>query len=277
MTAPKLSLNWSDTDGDGRAYKFPWDLSRVPSVTTVLKKENKDDLLGWVAFKTSEWCAANWQMLAERSNQSAIQLARGRYRDYRDERAEVGTGVHEYIEALLTDSWDFPELDGEQMAMVENFHRFTEAYEFNPIQVEATVWNHGFGYAGTLDTLAEVEGPGVKAGLYVIDNKTSAKVYDSHFMQLMALKNADELLTEVPAGTVDAQEYKSPKGEVSYWTKQDMPETDGVLVLHLRADKWGLEQPRSKKHEEAHWRQFKALKSMWDADQAVKDLDKEVF
>lgn len=252
---PALAQYYSDKDGDGRAYKHPGSGVRVPSITTCLKFEAKDALIQWAANETLKWCIAHWQVLGERSDESAMNVGRYKWKNVRDERAEVGTGVHQTLEMMNTDGWDYPLLDAEQEAMVANYFEFTNLYTFRPVHNEVTVWSHEHMYAGTADAFAWAEGPDVPGGYYWVDYKTSKNTWPAHWMQLAALRNADVIMVKDAEG----------------WHEEPMPDSVGALVLHLRADKWDV---GLLKNESIRWQQFLNYRSLWGLDQELKSVVK---
>lgn len=106
-----------------------------------------------------------------------------------DKAGDRGTKIHDACERLLR---------GEQVKLAEEFTDNDDrkcvvsfiawANEFNPIVkddgIEFTVASK-LGYAGTLDIFCEINGEP-----YIVDIKTSASVYDSHYLQITAYQNA---------------------------------------------------------------------------------------
>lgn len=255
--SPELAQYYSENTQDGRNYKHPLTGQRVPSITTCLKYESKDDLAQWKVDQSVRWCIDHWFDLGSRSTEDAFKTARWRHLDTMNERAEVGSGVHEYLESLHNGSWDFPVLDAEQDQIIGQFREFSERYIFEPVYNEVTVWSHSNSYAGTADALALVEGPGIVRGYYWIDYKTSRKVWPSHWMQLAALRNADVLMD---------------KGSDGVWSETPLPETIGGLVLHLRSDFWEI---LPMENEQLRYRQFLLYRGLWHVNEELKRLEKE--
>jgi hypothetical protein len=283
LTQPKLAQYWNPTEDEGRGYRHPFTGEMAPGVTSVLKLENKDDLTRWAVGIAVQWCVDNWMVLGERSDEAAFNIARNKPASYRNERAQVGDGVHGYIEALNTDAWDFPELDDEQQAMVANYLEFAEAYSFKPIYNEVTLWDTVSDTAGTADAIGYLEGPDIPAGLYILDWKTSKRIYDSHYMQLAALKNCDEMLLEVPEGTEGAskpfirdvkQADGTRKKDTSFWVRQPVPAVDGAVVVHIRADTGGAYRLDPEK-EPWYLQEFLAYRSAWQAQAERAKIDKK--
>lgn len=243
MTAPKLASYYTEKDDDGRAYCNPvrrgpngeklW----APSITTVLKAENKDSLIQWAANQSVEWCVQNAYTLLRTDEESGIRRAKYRWRDFRSERAEVGTGIHETIEQEHTGGWDFPSLDAEQVQIMARWREFNEAYDVEPVLTEVTVWNYTHNYAGTADGLWWVTDRMTgERTLTWIDLKTSKNTWPAHWMQGAAIVNAEAVLIDhMPEVDKPKEAGIWPEG---MWTEEPMPDTVKFAVVHLRADKW---------------------------------------
>jgi len=236
MAQPKLSKLslWGDANAwkEGRAYRHPVTREQFPSVTTVLKLVDKSALAQWAADNAILWAIENGDMLNSRSPEAAFTAGRFAWNRVRDERAEVGTGVHETVEALHTQSWAFPVLDEEQQLIMKQWELLNEDHLIVPLLSEFTVFNKTAGVMGTADGYWEVtclhDGPtclGQGAGemvLALIDLKTSKNHWPEHDYQLAALWGAGEWLIE----TSDM-----------VWTPEPARHVDKVAIVHLRADK----------------------------------------
>ena len=101
MSAPKLSRYFNDAEYQGRGYLDPRYPERkpVPGITSITKLVAKD-LAQYGADHTARWITENWTLWdpSRKSDEKAFNSARYKHNEYRDSRAEVGTGVHQYIE-----------------------------------------------------------------------------------------------------------------------------------------------------------------------------------
>ena len=101
--------------------------------------------------------------------------------------AEWGTLIHETVEAMLRGENVSP--DAKCAVAIETFLRWQSEYPLrisDPINdIETRVWDLEYGYAGTIDIVAEVEG--VRG---IIDLKTSTAVVKEHFLQTAAYLHA---------------------------------------------------------------------------------------
>jgi len=95
--------------------------------------------------------------------------------------ADEGTRVHEAAEAILTDRE--PVIDSDIAPAVYAFKEFIEErnVQVDPEWVERRVVNHNDRYAGTIDSVALIDGK-----LGVLDIKTSAGIFRDYTLQLAA-------------------------------------------------------------------------------------------
>ena len=151
-----------------------------------------------------EWSA----QLQERATSDALLLPQQRG----DAAAKFGTGLHDLIDARLAatlpplPSSDLPEPEPE--AAVEerfgvglrNFERWRSACGYEFLCNDFLVWSERYKYAGAADALAYTSGDGAgsKAGLVVIDFKSSNAIQSSYALQAAAYARAVEEMTGEP-------------------------------------------------------------------------------
>lgn len=255
MTQPKLAQLslWGASNAfhEGRAYRDPRDGKQYPSITTALKGVPKD-LTQYAADQQLKWCIENWSFLGSRSDDQAFRGARYRWRDHADLRGHVGDGIHNYIEAEQTGTWDFPELNEEQLEILGQWRLLNQAHEIVPLRNEVTVADTAIGYMGTFDSYCLVDG--VRT---MVDFKTSKGVYDSAFMQLAAL-------TFAPTWFIEVEEMK--------WEPIDREPIEKSAVFHLRADKWAIHWVDDL---EVHYKKFVHYVNLWYLNEDLRRLAKE--
>ncbi|QIG58615.1 exonuclease [Microbacterium phage Hubbs] len=270
--APKLSLYSGEGNGQGRTYKDPTDGDSLwPSVTTVLKHEPKD-LMQWSATKVAEK-ARDRPDIVMGDPDLVVQKLQYAHTEFRDERAEVGTGVHAWYQAQHEGTWDYPDLDDEQVAMTEQLEQWMVDWKVRIIWVERTI--RGDGYMGTADILAEVTDPLTdETFIALIDIKTSKNLWETHDMQLAALGNGMYTLVEVPEGTEGAFKRKGKtKKEDSWWVREDMPQWDMLAKLHIREDFYDF-VPVDPRLIDLHYEKFLRYVDIQDIEQRKKEAVK---
>lgn len=289
MSRPQLAQYRDEGEGQGRQYRHPTRLGLdgkplvVPSVTTILKLEDKSALIQWAVNLSVAYCVENWFTLGSRSPSDAQKNAQWRWKDVRDSRAWLGTGIHDTIEAEHTGSWDYPVLDAEQLLVMEEWRKLNEEWLIEPILTEFTCWSLYADYAGTADGLwrftHRVTGETFVA---LVDLKTSRNTWPGHYMQTSALKHADFIMSKDMPDAVQDSKGNWPEGT---WSEQPMPKFDKVLLVHLRApefDEFGREV-KPGKHDlievedtETWYDEFLGYRQVLAAQQKRKANEKKV-
>jgi hypothetical protein len=212
----------------------------VPSITTILKAEAKPALQQWVADQTAAYAVANLDKLYQSTPEKGWGFLRyfwnrnpgdplSKSTDLTDyhkgvlsDAADLGTAVHEWMQADATGISPFPDvtnLNEKFWECVGAWNTFRSEHTIKPHWTEHTVWSDeipGLEYAGTFDCFWEIDGE-----LCLIDIKTSRGLYSSTWMQLAALYKAPILLADGPAG-VDLQ--------IRNWQTA----VEKVKVIHIR-------------------------------------------
>lgn len=265
MSKPELAL-YGSNDGTGRAYRHPFrthpDGKPVdsPSVTTVLNLVEKGKgLAQWAVNQTLDWMVENLSLLYTKDHEASKRWGKYRWKDSRDLRAEVGTGIHETIESLHTGGWNYPALDEEQQKIMQQWEAFNERYEVTPIRSEFTIWNLKADYAGTADGLWDVTDrkSGETWHNLLIDLKTSNSVWPDYWMQLAALSAGDVIME---------------KQEDGKWIEvPNSPDSGGLAIIHLKADKWEFLVEDDKEMIDLYYRQFLEYRNLWSIQKAVEE------
>jgi len=239
----------------------------VPGVTTVLKQLNAPFLIQWAVNRTLDWANDNASLLMSKSDEDVSRWGKYRHTDVRDERAEIGTHVHEYIECDLSGRWDYPYLTPEEQEAADQWVTFRTKHEITPLHTEVTLWD-GLS-AGTADIVYDLDGK-----VCLDDIKTSKGVYWSAEMQVAALSRSPIMLLE---------DDDNP----GFWVEEPTPTFDEVGILHIRPD-WF--DPDTKKFTPAfhnrivvpeteismHYEAFKALRTVARTEYDLKRLRKTV-
>lgn len=251
MGTPELAKFAKENDGDGRYYVHPHTGQRVPSITSVLRLADKSGLVQWSVDLAVRWCIENWHVLGERSDEAAFGIARYKHTRVRDERAQVGTGIHETVEALHTGSWDFPELDDEQQRIMQHWYALNEEHDIQPIHSEFTVWDAVNEYAGTADGFWLIDGVET-----VVDIKTSKNHWPEHDAQLAALT-----LAPVRMEKVDDD-----------WVEHEWTPPINAAIIHLREDKHEIIPVENL---DLHYEVFLGYRKVALAKEQLKQREKE--
>lgn len=194
------------------------DGNRVPGVTTILSNGiPKPALINWAANITAEYAVDHFDELAFMSPSERLKaLKAARYAD-RDAAARRGTDVHKLAEQLVAGAEI--EVPDALAGHVEQYVRFLDDWQPQPILNEVTVVSFRHGWAGTLDLVAEFP---TRDTIALCDLKTSRSgIFAETAWQLAAYRHADIY--------IDADGAERP-----------MPTVDEVLAIHVRADGYSL-------------------------------------
>ena len=185
----------------GRTYEI--DGRSYPSVTTVLSVIAKPALVPWSAKVEREmvitaaadlyldcaetppmtrigWVASLRARLGrEKANQKELAKA-----------AEIGSQAHALIEwnlksQLCAQPGPAPRIGAKAMWAFAAWERWSQSVNLKPIMIEQVCWSENFGFAGTFDLMAEVNGR-----LTLLDWKTGKRVYAEAHLQNAAYRAA---------------------------------------------------------------------------------------
>jgi hypothetical protein len=182
---------------------------RVPSVTTILGVLNKPALLDWA-----------WKCGCEGLDYKAV----------RDNAADIGTIAHGLILAHLTQSkFDTSEYSPADVAKAENclikYWDWEKANKVEPVLVESQMVSETYGFGGTIDCLARMNGE-----LILIDHKTGKAIYSEMFYQLAAYR---QLLKEQGHEIKNARILRIGRDEVEGFEERVMVDLAKHFMVFL--------------------------------------------
>lgn len=186
-----------------RWYKIHEDRPEYPSVTSILNVIGKPALVAWSAkvereLVTNVSCQlyqdiAGTPKMAPAAYLMSLSTRLGREKAAQKElqkASEIGSQAHALIEwnlraSLMQDAGPSPRIvDAAQWAFMA-WEDWKKSVNLKPIYIEQTVWSDTYGYAGTMDLLAEVNGK-----LTVVDWKTGKAIYPEAYLQNAAYRHA---------------------------------------------------------------------------------------
>lgn len=186
----------------GRFYQVE-EVGDLPSVTTILSVISKPALINWAAKVEREMVLAVSSDLyidaptdTKMSRQAwlaTMQTRLGKAKAATKElarAAEIGTQAHALIEwtllkELVSAPGPEPKISAKAGYAFAAWQKWRDSVKLKPILVEQVVWSKTYGYAGTMDLLAEVDGK-----LTVVDWKTGKAIYPEAFLQNAAYRHA---------------------------------------------------------------------------------------
>ncbi|GAA0897890.1 hypothetical protein [Pseudonocardia zijingensis] len=203
---------------DDGYYVLPDD-THLMSVTTIIEHGiPKPGLVHWAAIEVARCAISAIPKLArlrgEAAREDAYQWLRRAAERKRDEAADLGSAVHDAVEAHVLGA-PAPLPTDEQRPFLDAFHRFCDEHQPEFHAAEMVVGNPDDGWAGKLDVCLQLPrlGPAILLG----DWKTGRKVYDEAALQLSAYRRA----------TV---------GWLKDGTQVEPLTTEAAVVVHIRPD-----------------------------------------
>ena len=237
-------------DADIHEYRLADSEEVIPSATQILSVIAKPALVYWAAneavrnFKSS---AVELATMTERlglSNMaytfgdSGIEAAGARavnaHKHISSEAASVGSQVHHYIEKTLKKEEAQMPISLQGQSACKAFLKWYEDHpNVNILSCEEKVYHPELKYAGTVDAVAEIDGD-----MYIIDFKTSSKVYPEHHIQCAAYAKAIELMygKEVQHTFILRLDKRSEKyhTSISSEVNENFLAFRAAMVLHRR-------------------------------------------
>lgn len=155
----------------------------LPSVTGILKVISKDALMFWYA-KQAVLVALEDPSMSVKDIMSKTSLETRK-------AATRGTGVHNIFPKVIRGE-EYKPYPEEYSGYIVGIEKFIADFKPEIIMADAIVWSDKYGYAGSLDIVAKINGRKV-----LLDLKTG-NTYPEHRLQLAAYKQAlSEMGTEV--------------------------------------------------------------------------------
>jgi hypothetical protein len=176
-----------------------------PSVTTILGILDKHALINWGINCALNHVRDNRHRLEGHGLENVLEEARTAHKDTSKDATDIGSLVHDAIEAYLkgdTDPADSLHYSGPEEAVncVNAFVSWYNDNEVKPIELEKKIINEEIGYGGRMDFLGYVNGK-----LTILDWKTSKAIYDEYRYQVGAYALAVPEVERIAALRLDKQ------------------------------------------------------------------------
>jgi hypothetical protein len=233
MTRPPLVVY--PPGGMGKHYKHPATGELHVSVTEVKSVLGASwGMVQSAANNTIKVMHGRRALLEHLTEKEALETFKNAYRDLWTEKANLGSSVHEVIEALWRDE-ELPPFEEDRAPYLDGFLKFVTEFQPDWVLVECTVFSR-HGYAGTFDFIMRI-GPYLILG----DHKTGSGIFPEFALQLAALRYADEV-------------WSRNTGELT-----PMPRVHACVCVHLQPNK------ATTKLMAADWSAFQAFLGLLQA------------
>lgn len=177
--------------GSGSSYQHPQTGQRVPGVTSISGLHDKSNyLVPWAMKFVAQAAVDYWDELVNLNDPDArYHFLMAKANLAKDDGRNEGSLAHNTIEQLLAGQQ--VEIADEIKPRIDGWKTWVDRWVAEWLEVEATVWSHTFGYAGTMDALVRLKDGRVA----MVDYKTGKDVHFDAALQLTALKNADVIVS----------------------------------------------------------------------------------
>jgi hypothetical protein len=202
-------------------------------VTTLIKTGlgTSEALINWAVNTTAEFAVDKHKAWGELERDEALDLIkRARYRKS-GAAAARGTNLHAAAESLALGVQP-KDVDKVVLPYVEQYQRFLTEMSPEFLMSEAPVYSPTFGYAGTLDGIAVIDGKrvvfDVKTTEHAPDSGRSRPPFPEVALQLCAYRRAEFV------GVLSEQRYASGKRYYMFdpnVAHEPVPETDGAVCI----------------------------------------------
>lgn len=176
---------------------------RIPGVTTIIGNGvPKPALINWAANATAEFAVDHWDELGDLPASARLKKLQGARYETTDKAKKRGTEVHGYGERLVKGE-SIKGIPDELRGHCEGYVRFLDQFQVEPVLVEVTVVSYKYGYAGTLDLIADLN-TGEQGVLerWLLDLKTNEKgIFGETALQLAGYRYAEKYVGD------DGQEH----------------------------------------------------------------------
>lgn len=157
---------------------------RLAGVTTLISVLDKPMLIPWAVRISLDYVKNNLEALKTNPDE-VLAMAKEESNRQRDLAAEIGTAVHNWVEAhIKKENPDMPE-DPKVLRGVLNFLDWVETHNVEFVAAEKIIYSKKYDYVGKLDILAKVDGK-----LCLVDIKTGNAIYSEARMQTEAYRRA---------------------------------------------------------------------------------------
>ena len=191
-------------------YKLP-DGKRCPGVTTIT------GMLGW-----NKQILVNW---ANKKGLEGIDTAK-----FVDDKAEIGTLAHKIVtDSLLgnttcTDDYSMNQIKSAQNS-ADSFFNWAKGKKIEPILIEEPLVSEQYGFGGTPDIFAKVDGVNE-----LIDLKTGAGIYDEMVIQVTAYQ---QLLFEAKHNVNNVRILNIPRTKGESFIERDINSETTVVAWQI--------------------------------------------
>jgi hypothetical protein len=147
---------------------------------------------------------------------------------------DTGTGLHNLLEKIGRGETIDQEITPLELKWVTAFYSWRDKKVKHFLLTEQPIYHSTDLYCGTLDALVE----SVSGELILIDYKTSARVYDTYYLQVSAYARALEKMRGIRLNGALILRFDKKSGEMEETPVPDLDENYDVFRAALQLWKW---------------------------------------
>jgi hypothetical protein len=186
----EITLEFNET-----THTYTVDDKIIYGVTSIVGVLDKPALIYWAVGKAIDFLKqvlTPGLVIDEVNLPAMLEGAKTAHRKHLKDASDIGTAVHDYLERYLTagiNKEKLPPMPVNQniKAGIKAVLEWAKENNVRFLASERKIYSKKYGYAGTLDALAEVNGK-----LAIVDFKTSNGIYEDYFLQTAAYARAVE-------------------------------------------------------------------------------------
>ena len=184
----KVIVNFEERDWGGKKI-HSYTASKGDKIISVTKVTGRIDksnaLIIWATRLMAKFLSDNF--LGKILTESAIGESLKKWRDAKEEAADIGTAIHDWIEAKIKGLEPDIPADDKVKNGVLAFLKWQNENKIKWLENEKIVYSKKHHYIGKLDAVAKIGGK-----IYLIDYKSSKKIYPEFYLQTAAYQLAYE-------------------------------------------------------------------------------------
>ena len=188
MKIYKLYNNTVDLVFDEEKHKYFVNDLPVDGTTGILSVINKPALMGWAVKVTVEFIESILKAgvaLDEVQIKALLEGAKRAHRQKKTDAADIGTFVHDWIKDHIAGKNPPMPVNPLIKNAVDTFLAWEKDQKVEFLESERAIYSKKYGYAGTLDFIAKIDGK-----IVLGDFKTSSGIWDEYFLQIAAYQQA---------------------------------------------------------------------------------------
>lgn len=184
----KVLINFQERDWNGKKIHSYTDKdgNKIISVTGITGKIDKSaPLIYWATKLMAKFLSDNF--LGKELTNEAIETSLKKWREAKEEAADIGTAIHDWIEVSIKGLDPAIPDDNKVKNGVLAFMKWQNENKIKWLENERLVYSKKNNYVGRLDAIAKING-----NVYLIDYKSSKGIYPEFYLQTAGYQLAYE-------------------------------------------------------------------------------------